>query len=303
MDRIQAARVFVEIVERGSMVAAAEYLDMSRSMVTRYLTEIEHWANARLLHRSTRRLSLTPAGEVILKQCQQLLALADDIPQQQPITEAQISGNLRIATANYAAEHILLPVLQSYLQDYPQVNVELHISNATVDLVEQRMDLALRITPELDPNLIALPLGQCASVMCASPQYLQRHGTPNSLEQLQQHQCLIFSHFGRHALWHFNDADAEPSNNAGTTRAIAVHGNLVASDAEILLKAAARHMGIGYQPAADAQPLIDRGELVEILPQYRPRDLGIYGVYRSRKQMPPALRLLLDRLRENYRGC
>ena len=294
MDRVQSARVFIEIVERGSMIAAAESLDMSRSMVTRYLTEIEGWANARLLHRSTRRLSLTTPGETVLEHCRQLVSIADDIPLvvggieggQSP-TET-VTGHLRIACAGYAAEHVLLPVLNRYYQRYPEVTIELQIDNATVDLIEQRIDLALRISADLDPNLIAKRVGTCRSVLCASKDYLKLRGIPQSLEALQHHECLIYSYFGRHGLWRFMKGD-EPI-------ALPVSGRLVASDSEILLKASLNHMGISYQPRADAQPYLDSGDLVEILPEYQPIDLGIYGVYRSRKQMPQALRLLLDML-------
>lgn len=296
MDRVQSARVFVEIVERGSMIAAADSLDMSRSMVTRYLSEIESWANARLLHRSTRRLSLTTAGEAVLQHCYQLLDIADDIPLLQGnIDDAEdapegVTGHLRIACAPYAAEHILLPILKTYYKQYPDVSIELQVDNATVDLIEQRIDLALRITSELDPNIIAKRIGTCRSVLCASKEYIEQFGKPAILENLQNHECLIYSYFGRHGLWKFM--------KAGEAISQPVKGRFMASDADVLLKATLGSMGVSYQPRANAQPYLDSGELVEILPEYIPVDLGIYGVYRSRQKMPQALRLLLDMLSE-----
>lgn len=294
MDRVQSARVFIEIVERGSMIAAAESLDMSRSMVTRYLSEIESWANARLLHRSTRRLSLTTLGEAVLEHCRQLIDIADGIPlvienvAGGQLPAEKVTGHLRIACAYYAAEQVLLPVLKTYYQRYPDVTIELHVNNETVDLIEQRIDLALRISSDIDPNLIAKRVGTCRSVLCASKEYIQLRGMPKSLEELSEHECLIYSYFGRHGLWRFMKGD-EPI-------AQPVSGRLVATDSEILLKASLNHMGISYQPDADVQPYLDSGELIEVLPEYQPIDLGIYGVYRSRKQMPQALRLLLDML-------
>jgi DNA-binding transcriptional LysR family regulator len=294
MDRVQSARVFIEIVERGSMIAAADSLDMSRSMVTRYLSEIESWANARLLHRSTRRLSLTTAGEGVLEHCRKLIDIADDIPvpagdvSVNDIEARNVSGHLRIACAHYAAEHVLLPVLKTYYQRYPDVTIELQINNETVDLIEQRIDLALRISSELDPNLIAKRVGTCRSVLCASDDYIEQRGMPLSLEDLQNHECLIYSYFGRHGLWRFMK-EGEPISQP-------VSGRLVASDSEILLSASLKSMGISYQPRADAQPYLDSGALMEILPEYQTLDLGIYGVYQSRKKMPQALRLLLDML-------
>ncbi len=294
MDRVQSARVFIEIVERGSMIAAADNLDMSRSMVTRYLAEIESWANARLLHRSTRRLSLTTVGEEVLEHCRRLIDIADDIPvsvgslSPNESQVLKVSGHLRIACAHYAAEHVLLPVLKTYYQRYPDVTIELQINNETVDLIEQRIDLALRISSELDPNLIARQVGTCCSVLCASRDYIVQHGMPLSLEELQNHECLIYSYFGRHGIWRFMK-EGEPVSQP-------VSGRLVASDSEILLKASLNHMGISYQPRADAQPYLNTGELIEVLPEYQALDLGIYGVYQSRNKMPQALRLLLDML-------
>lgn len=296
MDRVQSARVFVEIVERGSMIAAADTLDMSRSMVTRYLSEIEGWANARLLHRSTRKLSLTAAGEAVLQHCYQLLEIADDIPLLQGnitdegVIPERVTGHLRIACAHYAAHHILLPVLKTYYKRYPEVTIELQVDNATVDLIDQRIDLALRISSELDPNVIAKRIGTCGSVLCASKEYISQCGLPTVLEDLQNHECLIYSYFGRHGLWKFTKDD-EPVSQP-------VQGRLMASDADVLLKAALESMGVSYQPRADAQPYLDSGELIEILPEYVPVDLGIYAVYRSRHKMPQALRLLLDMLSE-----
>lgn len=291
MDRITAARVFVEIIDQGSMIAAAEQLDMSRSKVTRYLSELELWANARLLHRSTRRLSLTDAGEQVLAQCRELLRVADNIPLSEQNKGMAVRGHLRISCAHYAAEHILLPMLPDYQRLYPEVSLELQINNATVDLVEQRVDLAIRIAADLDPNLIARKLGECPSVLCASPGYLKQHGTPATLTELQQHQCLIYSHFDRHNIWRFQHKEEQRSQ--------AVGGDLISSDSNILLKAAIRDMGISYQPLADAKPYLQSGQLIQILPEYQPITMNIYAVYHSRKQMPAALRLLLDAITEN----
>lgn len=291
MDRLQAARVFIEIVDQGSMIAAAERLNMSRSKVSRYLQEIEHWANARLLHRSTRRLSLTNSGEKVLLHCRRLLEVADDIPLSTPQQGQPVSGHLRISCAHYAADHILLPVLERYQQDYPRVSVDLQISNTSVDLIANRIDLAIRIASRLDPNLIARKLGECDSVLCASPSYLRQHGTPRTLPDLQRHKCLIYSHFERHDLWRFS--------HAGEPCVQPVSGDLISGDSQILLKAALRHMGISYQPRADVQPYLESGQLIEILTPYQPLTLNVYAVYLSRKNMPPALRQLLNRLGDN----
>ena len=165
MDRVKAAEVFVAIVERGSLSAAAEGLDMSRAMVTRYLAEMEDWSGARLLHRTTRRIGLTPAGEATLARCRQMLEIATQMAVPEGPEAETPRGLLRIACAQSLAQQVLGAAVTAYLRRYPQTAVDLVVDNRAVNLVEERIDLAVRITNDLDPNLIARPLGTCESVV------------------------------------------------------------------------------------------------------------------------------------------
>ncbi|MBY0419462.1 MAG: LysR family transcriptional regulator, partial [Pararheinheimera sp.] len=172
MDRIKAAEVFVCIVEQGSLVGAAQALDMSRSMVTRYLAEMEQWASAQLMHRSTRKLTLTAAGEKAFSHCRSLLDLAKEVAtplKQNPVAVPE--GTIRISCSQFVAEDLLPAVVDAFLDDYPKVRIDVHVSNQVTHLVEDRIDLAIRISYELDPNLIARPLGVCRSVLCATDDY------------------------------------------------------------------------------------------------------------------------------------
>ncbi|RRD01801.1 LysR family transcriptional regulator [Amphritea balenae] len=290
MDRITAANVYVAIVERGSLTAAAESLDMSRSMVTRYLAEIEDWAGARLLHRSTRRLSLTPAGEQVQKYCRQLLSIAEQLSNSFDIEEAPLQGRLRISCPPSLGQDILIPVFKTYLERYPGVDIDLHVSNQAVNLIEERIDLAIRITNELDPNLIARKLGECASVVCTAPDYLDRVGTPSQLEDLTELNCMTYSRFGK-SLWLFDHQEGVSS--------IPVSGNLTANDPSALLQAALDGIGISMQPEYSVLAHIEAGRLVRLLPDYQPQVLGIYGLYSSRQHMSKALRAMIDMLVES----
>ncbi len=289
MDRITAAEVFVTIVDRGSMIAAAETLEMSRAMVTRYLAQMEQWAGARLLHRTTRKLSLTDAGERTLERCQQMLALAGEIDLVEEGQSDELRGLLRITCSQSLGQTALVGAVAQYLKRHPQVAVDLQMNNRAVNLVEERIDLALRITNELDPNLIARPLSTCASVVCAAPAYLAAHGTPRQPQDLALHNCLTYSYFGK-SLWHF---DAQ-----GVKSAVAVSGNLSANESVVLMAGTVQGAGISMQPYYSAAPLLASGELVELLPDYRPQSMGIYGIYTSRRQMPATLRTMLDFLVE-----
>lgn len=288
MDRIKAAEVFVCIVEQGSLVGAAQALDMSRSMVTRYLAEMEQWANAQLVHRSTRKLTLTAAGEKTFSHCRSLLDLAKEVsaPLEQNLL-AVPEGTIRISCSQFVAEHLLPQMVDAFLDDYPKVCIDVHVSNQVTHLVEDRIDLAIRITNELDPNLIARPLGVCRSVLCATEDYLKRRGYPVYPDDLASHNCLIYSNFGK-SLWHFIK-DEQPV-------VAAVSGNYSANESSLLLHSVLNDRGISLQPRYAVQELINERKLVQVLANYEPVSLGIYAVYRSRKHQSLALRTFIDRL-------
>jgi DNA-binding transcriptional LysR family regulator len=289
MDRLMATRVFVEVVERGSQTAAAEALEMSRAMVSRYLGELETWVGARLLHRTTRKLSLTGAGEQLLGQCREMLAMAEAMQSVSRTDEAAPRGILRIACSQSLAQAWLVHALDEFIRLYPQVSVDLLVGSQAVNLVEARIDLALRITNQLDPNLIARQLAVCRSVVCATPAYLAKHGTPQRPEDLAQHNCLSYAYFGR-SIWEFT--------RAGEPHAVAVSGNLSANESMVLLEAVLADIGISLQPRYSVSAHLRSGALVQLLPDYQPQELGIHALYGTRRQMPPALRALLDFLIE-----
>lgn len=289
MDRITAAEVFVAIVERGSMIAAAEALEMSRAMVTRYLAQMEQWAGVRLLHRTTRKLSLTHAGEATLERCRRMLEFAQDMDAVAGQESDDLRGLLRVSCSQSLGQSALVIAVTDYLRQHPQVAVDLQMNNRAVNLVEERIDLALRITNELDPNLIARPLAICHSVVCASPAYLAAKGTPKDPPDLAVHNCLTYSYFGK-SLWHFDQQ--------GVKSSVAVGGNLSANESVVLLSGALEGAGIALQPSYSAAPYIARGELIKLLPDYQPQAMGIYGIYTSRRQMPATLRTMLDFLVE-----
>jgi len=286
MDRIASANVFVTIAERGSLAGAAEALDMSRAMVTRYLAEMEEWAGARLLHRTTRRLGLTAAGEVTLARCRELLALASAIPEAGDAGTGEPRGLLRVACAQFLAQTALAEALADFLRQYPRVTVDLQVDNRAVNLVEQRIDLAIRITNALEPNQIARKLGDCRSMLAAAPAYLAAHGAPAEPLDLARHNCLAYSYFSK-SVWTLAGVD-------GTAVEVPVGGNLSSNESMALLATAGQGAGIAMQPRFVVAPEVAAGRLVEVLPDWQPQALGIHAIYTSRQHMPPALRALLD---------
>lgn len=289
MDKIKASEVFITIVKQGSMIKAADYLGMSRAMVTRYLNEMEQWAGVRLLHRTTRKQSLTSVGEQVYQQSLQLLEMAERIPANVAQESHQISGLVRITSSQSLANSILSVAISEFMQRYPLIAVDLQITNQTVNLVEERIDIALRITNHLEPNLIARPLATCISVVCASHTYLAQKGTPKTPDELAHHQCLTYRFFGR-SLWEFSQGDERFS--------VPVEGNLSANESVVLLQATLRNAGISLQPYYSAKPYLESGELIQVLSKYQAQPMGIYAVLASRQNMPAAVRALLDFLVE-----
>ena len=284
-------RVFVTVVDLGSQSAAADHLDLSRPVVSRYLAELEDWIGARLLHRTTRKLSLTAAGSETLPRCRQLWELCSD--RQAAVSEPDDAprGLLRLSVSTSFGQAQLAEAIAEYVQRYPLVTVDLQMLDRTVNLVDERIDLAIRTSNDLDPNLIARRLTICRSVVCATPAYLREHPAPQKVEDLARHNCLTHSYFGK-SLWHFEEHGEHVS--------VPVHGTITANEASTLLRVTLAGAGVAMLPSYLAGDHIRRGELVRLLPEAEPRHLNIYAVYASRKHMPSALRSLLDFLVQRF---
>lgn len=289
MDRLKAMQVFVEVADRGSLSAAAAHLDMSRAMVSRYLAELEEWVGVRLLHRTTRRLSLTPAGADTLPRCRRMLDLVGDMRDAVATPEAAPRGLLRITVSLSFGNSQLVPIIADFVKQYPGTSVDLLLVDRLVNLVEERVDLAVRITNDVDPSLIARRFADCRSVICASDAYLTEHGVPARAEDLALHNCLTHTYYG-HSLWRFV--------RNGETVDVPVGGTITANESQVLMGAALRGAGIAMLPTYLAVPEIMAGRLRAILPECEPQVVGIYGVYASRRQMPLVLRTMLDFLVE-----
>ncbi|MBK5517094.1 LysR family transcriptional regulator [Pseudomonas sp. TH10] len=278
-------RVFVSVVDLGSQSAAADHLDLSRPVVSRYLAELEDWVGARLMHRTTRKLSLTAAGSEILPRCRQMLELSSDM--QAAVTEPDEAprGLLRISVSTSFGQAQLADAMAAFVRRYPGVSIDLQMLDRTVNLVDERIDLAIRTSNDLDPNLIARRLTVCRSVICASAAYLHEHPAPKRVEDLSEHNCLTHSYFGK-SLWHF-EQDGEPQS-------VTVQGNISANETSTLLRATLAGAGVAMLPSYQAGVHIVSGDLIRLLPQAEPRQMNIYAVYASRKHMPAALRSMLD---------
>lgn len=240
-------RVFVEVVDTGSQTAAADKLEMSRAMITRYLAELEQWLGERLLHRTTRRLSLTDAGQECLLRCRQVLEQVDDLKDSAGLRNAEPKGLIRVTSAMSFGKAHLAPAIAEYVICCPQVQVDMQLLDRTVNLVEERIDLAIRISNDLDPNLVARRLSTCRSVICAAPVYLEKHGVPQILDDLVRHNCLTYTHFGKSQWRCVRDGQLE---------SVQVGGNISANEVTSLLEVALAGGGISMQPSYLVAPFV-----------------------------------------------
>ena len=291
MDRLTSARVFVEVADRGSLTKAADQLDMSPAMVSRYLAVAENWLGARLLHRTTRRVSLTDAGQEAIAVCRTLLELAEDMRHRASDRSREPEGTLRVATSASFAEAQLADAIVDFQQLHSRLRVELLVVDRAVDLVEDRIDLAVRISNTLDPSLVSRTLTQCRSVLCATPAYLAKHGCPATLRELKEHACV------GHA---FGSGTTYLLTRAGQKVAVPVSGTLFTNETSILRRAVLAGAGIGMLPTYFVAEQLRSGELVQLLPDHEPEALGIHAVYLSRRHQPLALRLLVDFLAARF---
>ena len=292
MDRFLEMRTFVQVVDTGSFVGAAEPLDMSKAAVSRYVADLEARLGVRLLHRTTRRLSLTEDGEVFYLRCKELLGGLDAAEAEVTARSGDAVGQLRVNAPVSFGILYLAAVWAAFKARHPQVSFDVTLSDRVVDIVEEGFDLAIRITQLQNSSLISRRLASTRMVLCASPTYLARQGTPVHPSELVQHHILAYSYWSSRDEWAFDGPDGVVvvkttpclrSNNGDTCRAVAL-----------------AHEGIILQPSFMVGADLAAGTLVELCPGYRALEMGIHAVYSSRKHVAPKVRLLIDFLVEHF---
>jgi DNA-binding transcriptional LysR family regulator len=286
MDKYQEMRSFAAVVDAGSFVGAADALDTSKAAVSRHVADLERRLGARLLNRTTRKLSLTDDGQTFYHQCTEIIGAIDDAECELNSRSAEVSGLVRIsAPVTFGILH-LAPLWGTFLNQHPKVTLDVSLSDRTVDLVEDGFDLAIRVSRAPQPNLIARKLASTRMILCASPQYLKRHGTPKRPQDLAEHDVISYSYWYTRDEWEFDGPDGPV--------AVKTHPRLHANSGDTCRAAALQHQGIIFQPSFLVHGDIHSGELKEILPTYKSADLGVYAIYSSRRQLPLKLRNLID---------
>ncbi|MBX3686866.1 MAG: LysR family transcriptional regulator [Rhodocyclaceae bacterium] len=284
MDRLQSMKIFACVVESGGFTAAAEQLGLSQAQVTRHVAALESELGLRLLERTTRRMRLTEIGEAYLERCRRILALVEEADAIGEAHRGEPRGVLRLtAAASFARVH-LAPAIAEYMQQYPETAFELILSDRTLNMVDEGIDLAFRITQAVDPGLVARRLAPCRVVVCAAPAYLARRGKPLKPSDLSDHDCLSHSYFARSA-WPFRGAGGEQTITVRTR---------VAGDVDFLHALVRAGAGIAHLPSYLVGDDIRAGALVALLEDDEIPPAAIFAVYPSRHYLLPKVRAFLD---------
>ena len=286
IDIVASMRVFTAVVDAGSFSGAADKLDISRGMATRYVAQLEAHLGARLLNRTTRKLSLTEAGDGYYQRATQVLSMIEEA-ETSLVQEASVPrGTLRVNSSQAFGIRHLGWATTEYLQRYPDVQVDVTLNDRVVDLVEEGFDLAIRVAAKIDPGLIARKLTRARIVACASPGYLKKHGTPRSPEELAAHNCLSYAYSSLQNDWRFR--------RKGVERKVRVSGNLRGNNGDILSTAAIEGLGVILQPTFMVYEALRARQLVRILPDWEVDELSVFAVYPNRKFLPPKVRSFID---------
>jgi DNA-binding transcriptional LysR family regulator len=297
MDRLDAMRAFVTVVAEGSFTRAAERLTLSPQLVSKYVSQLEQHLGVRLLNRTTRRLHLTEAGAAYRQRAQQVLAEIDDMESELGELQTQARGRLHIsAPVSFAIRH-LAPLINDFQRAHPAVDIDLQLNDRKVDIVEEGFDIALRIGRLKSSSLIARRIAPVRLVLCASPEYLARHGTPEHPRDLAGHRFLRYRYM---------EESQEPllqwlPRGGGGGGGGSEGSELTSNNGDVLVEAAMGGAGIALQPTFISGSAIQQGRLSVVLPEHEPEPLGLYAVYAHRQLLASKVRHFVDFL-EGYFG-
>jgi len=282
MQRWEGVNEFVAVAETESFTRAAKRLDVSTAHVSRQISALEDRLSTRLFYRTTRRVSTTEAGQIYYQHCRQILDALEQAERSMTNMQLVPQGRLRLTAPVTYGEKSIAPLVNDFVLRYPELDVEMKLTNQQLDLVAEGYDLAVRLGKLDDSSLMARRLASRTLYVCASPAYLAVHGTPHSLSELERHNCLQ----GNLGYWRFQDA--------GHPRNVRIRGNVRCDSGRALLDAALKGVGIVQLPDYYVGPALDAGALIPLLTHYQEDDDGIWAVYPHNRHLSPKVRMLLD---------
>lgn len=275
---------FVTVAENSSFTAASRLLGISIAQVSRQVSALENRLSTRLLYRTTRKVSLTEAGTTYYQHCRQLMDGLADAERALNDLNSEPRGCLKLTAPTTYGELRIAPLVNSFMAQYPALELQFRLTNQTVDLVAGGFDLAIRPGRLPDSTMMARRLASRARYICAAPAYLEQHGTPQNLAALAEHNCLL------------NARDHWQLQENGEERNVRVSGNISCNSGPALLDAALKGQGLVQLPDYYVEPRLASGELVAVLQDYQPEAEGVWGLYPHNRHLSPKVKLLLDHL-------
>ena len=292
MDHFKQISTFTEVASRGSLSAAARAEGIAPAMIGRRLDALEERLDVKLLQRTTRKIALTNEGAIFLEDCQRILSELKEAESLVSERSAKASGQLNIsAPSGFGRKHVA-PLIPTFLNEHTEVNLTLNLNDKLVDLIGDGVDVAIRIAALSDSNLIGVKLADNKRLVVASPDYLQRNGKPQRLEDLQKHNCLTFSNDGSQRGWTFNEQ--------GKKVMLKVEGNMTCNDGAVLHQWALEGKGLAWRSMWEIGNDLKTGKLVSVLDDYISHDNDIYAVFAQRRHLPLRTRAFIDFLRDTY---
>lgn len=286
--------LYIAIVEQKSFTSAASHFGMTKSVVSKHITRLEKSLGVQLLRRSTRKLSLTEAGQALYERCAHIKTDLEEAEQAALNTHITPNGTLRVSSTFSFGHLHLVPAIADFMTRYPEIKIELYLGGHYDDLIENGLDIGIRIGKLPDSNLIARRLATRHMRVCASPTYLKRHGTPKSPEDLHHHNCLLYLNSPTGDEWHF-DAKKEKIR-------IKIHTNFTSNSSQCLEAAAVAGIGIVLLPGYMMTKHIRQGKLISLLDEYCPANIGIHAVYPSTRHLATKVRVFVDFLAERFQS-
>ncbi|MGI4837802.1 MAG: LysR family transcriptional regulator [Janthinobacterium lividum] len=288
MDRLTSMGAFVMAAESGSYASAAERLGLSAQMVAKHVAALERHLGARLLNRTTRRQSLTELGSAYYERCKHILSEAEAADSLAQIMNDTPRGKLRITAPVAFGSYVLMPFITQFLRQHPEVEIDLHLTDRFIDIVEEGYEVAFRIGPLNNSSLTARPLAPYRLAACAAPRYLAERGTPRTPADLQAHECLSYTYWARPAEreWQFSQGAEHYS--------VRVNSRLQVNESKALLTAALDGFGIVLGPVDFLQPALQSGELVQLLTDYAAPSREMHLLYTANRQRTAKLRRFIE---------
>ena len=287
MSRLDYMANFVAVVDKGSITAAADQLELTVAAVSKRLKMLETELGVRLLTRNTRQLSLTEAGHYYYQHCREIQEEVNRVDQHLLAMQGKLSGELRINMPMTYGKVRLTKLLIRFLQQHPDIHLTAHLDDAYTDAASGDYDVVIRIGVLDDSRLVARKLENAYLLPVAAPAYLQTHGTPQTPAELAQHQCLHYTNVSHREGWTLYDQAGNASN-------VQIRGQLCANNGEVLKQAAIAGMGVVLLPDFELIAALEKGKLVRILPDYSAQTVSVYAVYPSRQFLPEKTRVLVD---------